>query len=261
MAGYTDLIFRQLFDKESSTYTYLLADPVSKEALLIDPVLEQVERDLMVIDDLGLKLTQAANTHAHADHITGTGKIKHLRPDVKSAIGIGATAKADIQLSAGDDISVGPLQLKVLPTPGHTQGCSSYYLPPGANRVGMVFTGDALLIRSCGRTDFQGGSASQLYDSVHGQLFTLPGDTLVYPAHDYKGQTVSTIDEEKALNPRLANSKEKFVDIMANLDLPKPKKIDVAVPANLKCGVDFPYEDCPCMNKDGTVPDDCQSCL
>jgi len=240
MAGVSSgLIFRQLFDAGSSTYTYLIADPDTKEALLLDPVLEQVERDLQIIAELGLKLTQTLNTHCHADHITGSGKIKALCPGVTSAIAAASKASADVHLSHGDVITVGGLTLSCLATPGHTDGCMCFYLAPGEGREGVVFTGDTLLIRGCGRTDFQEGSASRLYESVHSQLFNLPDATLVYPAHDYKGRTASSIGEEKAHNPRLTKPKEEFVEIMDNLGLPPPKLLDKAVPANLKCGVDF----------------------
>ncbi|WIA11128.1 hypothetical protein OEZ85_011271 [Tetradesmus obliquus] len=238
--GVSALIFRQLFDAASSTYTYLLACSETKEAILIDPVLEQVERDLQLIDELGLNLVQTPNTHCHADHITGSGKIKSLRPGVKSSISANSGAAADIQLQHGDTIKFGTLELRVLATPGHTSGCKSFYLPPvSPGSPGLVFTGDALLIRGCGRTDFQEGDAGLLYDSVHSKLFTLPDDTLVYPAHDYKGRTCSSIAEEKAHNPRLSKNKEEFVEIMNNLGLPYPKQIDRALPANLKCGIDF----------------------
>eukprot|EP00775_Hariotina_reticulata_P006637 gene6637-6864_t len=232
-----------LFDSASATYTYLLADPHSKQAVLIDPVLEQVERDLQIIDELGLELSTAANTHCHADHITGTGKLKALRPGVTSRISAAANTDADVKLQEGDTINVGSLSLQCLATPGHTDGCMSFYLAPlGPAGVGMVFTGDALLIRGCGRTDFQQGNAGLLYDNVHSKLFTLPEDTLVWPAHDYKGRTCSSIAEEKQHNLRLTKPRDEFIDIMANLGLPYPKQIDRAVPANLKCGVDFPYD-------------------
>ncbi|KAF6264196.1 beta-lactamase-like protein [Scenedesmus sp. NREL 46B-D3] len=183
---------------------------------------------------------QTTNTHCHADHITGSGKIKSLRPGVKSSIAASSGAAADIQLQHGDSIRFGCLALRVLATPGHTSGCLCFHLQPASPRAaGLVFTGDALLIRGCGRTDFQQGDAGLLYDSVHSRLFTLPDDTLVYPAHDYKGLTCSTIGEEKTHNPRLTQSREEFVALMANLGLPYPKQIDRAVPANLKCGVDF----------------------
>jgi len=185
-----------------------------------------------------LKLKYALNTHCHADHVTGTGELKKRVPGLKSMIAKASTAQADEHFVHGDIISFGDpesaLNLEVRATPGHTDGCVSFVFD------NMVFTGDALLIRGCGRTDFQGGSSAKLYESVHSQLFTLPDDTLVYPAHDYKGRTVSTIGEEKALNPRLGSGKtrDEFVDIMSKLDLAYPKRIDEALPLNLKCGVE-----------------------
>ncbi|OUS43381.1 beta-lactamase-like protein [Ostreococcus tauri] len=233
------LIFRQLFDTSgSSTYTYLLGCPITKEAVLIDPVKEMVERDIAVVDGLGLKLKYAINTHCHADHITGTGDLKKKIPGLKSVISKASLARADMFVEHGDVISFGAdsssINLEVRATPGHTDGCVSYVCD------NMVFTGDALLIRGCGRTDFQGGSSEKLFESVRNQLFVLPDETLVYPAHDYKGRTMSTIAEEKALNPRLgvAKTKEEFVEIMNNLKLDYPKQIDKALPANLKCGID-----------------------
>jgi sulfur dioxygenase len=229
------VVFRQMFEKESSTYTYLIADAETKEAVLIDPVRETVDRDLALISDLGLKLVYAINTHCHADHVTGTGLIKQRLPDVKSGIAAAARAKADILYEPGDRIRFGTCELLVLATPGHTDGCLSYYTTAGG--VGRVFTGDALLIRGCGRTDFQGGDAGKLYESVHTQILSLPEDTVVYPAHDYKGLTSSTVGEEKRLNPRLTKSKDDFISLMGNLGLPYPKQIDVAVPLNIVCGV------------------------
>lgn len=229
------MLFRQLFESESSTYTYLLADEITKEAVLIDPVDLTVTRDLALVNDLGLNLVLALNTHCHADHITGTGEIKkRLGPTVKSGISKAAGAKADLTFNPDEVITFGSHSLKVLATPGHTAGCISFYTESNG---GMVFTGDALLIRGCGRTDFQGGSSETLYESVHSQLFTLPPETAVYPAHDYKGQTRSSVEEEKRLNPRLTKTKPEFVELMANLNLPYPKKIDASLPANLLCGI------------------------
>ncbi|GBF96501.1 hypothetical protein Rsub_09843 [Raphidocelis subcapitata] len=237
------VIFRQLFDGASSTYTYLLADPLSLEAVLIDPVLEQAERDLEVVDGLGLNLVLTLNTHCHADHITGSGKLKALRPGVRSAIAAASGAAGDVQLRDGDSVPFGALALACIATPGHTSGCMSFYLPPAApGAAGLVFTGDALLIRGCGRTDFQGGDAAGLYDTVHARLFSLPDDTLVLPGHDYRGRTASSIAEERALNPRLTKGRGEFVALMAGLGLPYPKQIDRALPANLEDGARFPYE-------------------
>jgi len=230
----------QLFDGPkpqgggSATYTYILADSKTKEAIIIDPVLEQVDRDLEVISSQGLTLTQALNTHCHADHITGTGELKKRVGGLRSAISAASGAKADVMLKEGESIcwSDGRPLLRVLSTPGHTNGCVSFVCEP----LGAVFTGDVLLIGGCGRTDFQEGSAADLYDSVHNKLFTLPDDTIVYPAHDYKGRLRSTIKTEKTTNPRLTKSKEEFAQIMANLNLPYPAQIDRALPANLVCG-------------------------
>lgn len=241
MASQNKLLFRQLFEKESSTYTYLLADALhpEKPALLIDPVDKTVDRDLSLVKELGLKLIYAINTHVHADHVTGTGLIKSKDPSVKSIISKASNAHADLFVEPGDKIHFGNLFLEVRATPGHTLGCVTYVTGDGFNQIypRMAFTGDTLLIRGCGRTDFQGGSSDQLYNSVHTQIFTLPEDTLVYPAHDYKGFTVSTVGEEIRYNPRLSKDKETFKDIMASLKLSYPKMMDVAVPANMVCGL------------------------
>uniref|UniRef100_A0A5B7A5V7 persulfide dioxygenase n=1 Tax=Davidia involucrata TaxID=16924 RepID=A0A5B7A5V7_DAVIN len=235
------LLFRQLFEKESSTYTYLLADAShpEKPALLVDPVDKTVDRDLSLVKDLGLKLIYAINTHVHADHVTGSGLIKTKVPGVKSIISKASNAKADLFVEPGDKIYFGDLFLEVRATPGHTLGCVTYVTGdgPGQPQPRMAFTGDALLIHGCGRTDFQGGSSQQLYKSVHSQIFTLPKDTLVYPAHDYKGFTVSTVGEEMLYNPRLTKDEETFKSIMENLNLAYPKMIDIAVPANMVCGL------------------------
>ena len=234
----SEVIFRQLFEKESSTYTYLLGCAETRECLLIDPVLETVERDLRVVDELGLKLKLCVNTHCHADHITGSGEIKKMRKEVKSVISKRAGAMADVLIDEGDVVQVGTsVKLKCLATPGHTDGCVSFVLGDNTD----VFTGDALLIRGCGRTDFQGGSSETLFDGVTGKLFGgLPDTCKVWPAHDYKGRMVSTIGEEKLLNPRLGagKTKEEFVQIMKDLNLPYPKKIDASLPRNLKCGAE-----------------------
>ncbi|KAK4577996.1 hypothetical protein RGQ29_028218 [Quercus rubra] len=221
------LLFRQLFEKESSTYTYLLADVShpDKPALLIDPVDKTVERDLTLVKELGLKLIYAMNTHVHADHVTGTGLIKTKVPGVKSVISKASNSKADVLIEAGDKIHIGDLFLEVRPTPGHTLGCITYVTGDGPDQPQprMAFTGDTLLIRGCGRTDFQ--------------IFVLPKDTLIYPAHDYKGFTVSTVGEEMLYNPRLTKDEEGFKNIMENLNLSYPKMIDIAVPANMVCGL------------------------
>lgn len=293
------LIFRQLFEKESCTYTYLLADPVSREAVIIDPVKETAERDATLVRELGLTLLLAVNTHVHADHITGTARLREMLGS-KSVLARVSGGQADVYVNPGDQIRFGervratptaaptiaslscvreaqyvcgaapynvtrhpsarrthaPQFLTVRATPGHTVGCVTYVL----DDLSMAFTGDALLIRGCGRTDFQGGasrgprharhprtfgsrlalragSAETLYESVHGQILSLPDGCLLYPGHDYQGRTVTSVAEEKAHNPRLTKDKAGFVELMNNLNLPYPKKIDVAVPANMKCGV------------------------
>lgn len=194
---------------------------------------KQVDRDLQVANDLNVQLIFGLNTHAHADHITGTYLLKQKVPGLKSIISKESGAKADILVSPGDKIEFGTKFLSLRATPGHTAGCVSYVMDDESS----VFTGDALLIKGCGRTDFQGGSASTLYDSVHSQLFTLPESCVVYPAHDYKGRLSSTIGEEKKENPRLSKAKDEFIDIMNNLNLSFPKKLEIAVPANMRCGV------------------------
>jgi sulfur dioxygenase len=226
-------VFRQLFDSKSSTYTYLLADKSTREAVIIDPVLELVERDVNLVKDLGLKLVYAVNTHLHADHITGTGEIKKRIKECRSVIAARSQAAADRHIVEGDRIEFGRFHLDSLSTPGHTDGCMTYVW----HEKGMAFTGDALLIRGCGRTDFQQGSPAKLYESVHTKIFTLPDDYSLYPAHDYTGRTVTSVEEEKRLNPRLTKSLEQFTKIMNELNLPAPKLINEAVPANMACGV------------------------
>lgn len=234
-----NFLLRQLFEKESSTYTYLLADTKVGEAILIDPVLEMADRDKKLCEDLGLKLKLAVNTHMHADHITGTGRLKKLIPELKSVISEASGAKADVHVKDGDTIKFGEFQLEVRATPGHTNGCVSFVLPA----AGIAFTGDALLIRGCGRTDFQEGSAENLYESVWSKILSLPDNTVLYPAHDYKGMTSTSVAEEKKLNPRLTKNKEEFVDLMNNLGLAYPKKIDASLPANKMCGLyDLPED-------------------
>ncbi len=226
------LVFQQLFEKESSTYTYLLADAASKEAVLIDSVIETVDRDLSLISELGFKLKYVLDTHIHADHVTGAGEIRN-RTGAQTAVAKNANVPCvDLNLKEGDSLKFGSFEIKVLETPGHTDASLSFY------SEGMVFTGDALLIRGCGRTDFQSGSASTLFDSVVEKIFKLPPDTIVYPAHDYKGFTSSSIEAEIRHNPRLGHrrTKSEFIEIMKNLNLPYPKQIDRAVPANLGCG-------------------------
>ena len=228
------MIFRQLFDPQSSTYTYLLADPGSREALLIDPVFEQARRDAALVDELGLKLAWTLETHVHADHVTGAWL---LREKLGSRIAVSHNSQAegaDQYLDAQEKVFFGKRFLTARPTPGHTAGCTTYVLDDQS----MAFTGDALLIRGCGRTDFQGGDARTLYRSVREQIFALPERCLLYPGHDYRGLTVTSVGEEKLYNPRLAESigEGDFVGYMTHLGLPHPKQMDVAVPANMKCG-------------------------
>lgn len=228
------VIFRQLFDRETSTYTYLLGCPRTREAVIIDPVRDQVERDLEVVADLGLRLVYAVDTHVHADHVTASGVLRS-RTGLRTVVGAGAgTPCADLLVQDGDTIPFGDHALEVRATPGHTDGCVTYVTTDHA----MAFTGDALLIRGCGRTDFQQGDPRRLYRSIHDKVFSLPDSTFIYPGHDYKGRTVSTVGEEKAHNPRLGGGRteDAFVEIMAGLKLAYPGKIDIAVPANQRCG-------------------------
>ena len=229
------MIFRQLFDPETATYTYLLADPVTRKALLIDPVLEQFERDHQLLEELGLQLCFTLETHVHADHVTSASR---FRQAVGSSVVFSSTAQvagADVALSNGETLKLGELEILALHTPGHTDGCVTYVCA----KANMAFTGDALLIRGCGRTDFQQGSAKVLFSSVRRTIFGLGDATRIYPGHDYQGRTVSTVAEEKQFNRRLAEgiSELEFIEIMEQLNLPYPKRIDIAVPANLLCGV------------------------
>jgi glyoxylase-like metal-dependent hydrolase (beta-lactamase superfamily II)/rhodanese-related sulfurtransferase len=228
------MIFRQLFDPQSSTYTYLLADEKSREAVLIDPVFEQARRDAALIEELGLKLKLTLETHVHADHVTGAWLLKQK---LGSRIGTSASSGADggdVYVKPGEKLAFGGRHLEARATPGHTGGCTTYVLDDRT----MAFTGDTLFIRGCGRTDFQQGDAHSLFRSVREQIFSLPDDCLIYPGHDYRGLTVTSVGEEKRYNPRLAESigENDFVGYMTNLGLPHPKQMDVAVPANLKCG-------------------------
>jgi sulfur dioxygenase len=232
--SFRSMIFRQLFDSETSTYTYLLADPDARDAVLIDCVFEQHLRDLALIRELGLELRLTLETHVHADHVTGAWLMKRaLDSEIALAAAAGAEG-ADRLLAHGDVVNVGALAIEVRATPGHTAGCLSYLLQEHK----MAFTGDALLIRGAGRTDFQQGSAKTLFRSVREQIFTLPDDFLIYPGHDYSGRTVTTVGEERAHNPRLGDGvrEQDFVGYMENLGLPHPAKMDRAVPANLRCG-------------------------
>ena len=226
------MIFRQLFDSMSGTYTYLLASRHGGEALIIDPVLERVDRYLQLVRELDLRLVKAMDTHLHADHVTGLGE---LRDRTRCVTVMGEHSRADVvsmRVAEGDRIEIEGLRLDVLYTPGHTDDSYSFLL------TDRVFTGDTLLIRGTGRTDFQNGDPRAQYDSIFNKLMKLPDETLVYPAHDYKGETVSTIGEEKFFNPRLkVRSVDEYVDLMNNLKLPNPKMMDVAVPANMHVGL------------------------
>jgi len=228
------IVFRQLFDPTSSTYTYLLGDSATGEAVLIDPVFEQVRRDAALIAELGLKLLWTLETHVHADHVTGAWLLKNrLGSQIALAAASGASG-ADRLLRDGDRVAFGRRSLEVRATPGHTNGCVTYVL----DDEGMAFTGDCVLIRGSGRTDFQQGDARSLYRSVRARIFSLPDSCLLYPAHDYRGLTVTSVCEEKKYNPRLGGEvgEGDYAGYMKNLELPHPKQIDVAVPANLRCG-------------------------
>ena len=226
------MIFRQLFDSVSGTYSYLLASRAGGEAMIIDPVLEKVDRYLQLIRELDLRLVKAVDTHLHADHITGLGA---LRDSTHCITVMGENTKADVvsmRLAEGDKLTIEGMSLDVLYTPGHTDDSYSFLMRD------RVFTGDTLLIRGTGRTDFQNGDARAQYESLFGKLLRLPDETMVFPAHDYKGDTVSTIGEEKRYNPRLqVKSIDDYVALMANLKLPNPKMMDVAVPSNMKIGL------------------------
>lgn len=227
------MFVRQLYDQDTSTYTYLLVDLNTKEAAIIDSVKEQVDRDIQLIHEMGLTLKYALETHVHADHVTGAGTLREKLGAKVVYHESSGNRCADILAKDGDLLTLGDEAITVLHTPGHTDGDTTYKIE------GAVFTGDALLIRGCGRTDFQQGDAGRLYDSITKKIFTLPDHTVIYPGHDYAGRTASTVAEEKRHNPRLGNGKSRneFIAIMDALDLPKPKRIDVAVPGNMRCGL------------------------
>jgi sulfur dioxygenase len=232
----SQIIFRQLFDSDSSAFTYLLADPDTRDAVLIDSVFEWHWRDLALLEELDLKLLYTLDTHCHADHVTGAWLMKQA---TGSQIGLskryGAIVQgADILLDHGDLVRFGNRTLAVRATPGHTDGCLTFVLDDRS----MAFTGDCLLIRGAGRCDFQQGNAHTMYHSIKEQIFTLPDDCLLYPAHDYSGRTVSSVSEEKRFNPRIGGQADEkdFAGYMENLGLPHPKKMDIAVPANCRCG-------------------------
>jgi len=224
------MFVRQLFDAESSTYTYVVADRAAGVAALIDPVPEQVDRDLRVVAELGLTLTHVLETHVHADHVTAAALLRE-RTGARTCASAAGAPCVDLHVRDGDRIQLGAITITALATPGHTDDSLSFRVP------GAVFTGDALLIRGCGRTDFQNGDAAQLHDSITRVLFALPDDTVVYPGHDYRGLGWSTIGEEKRWNPRLAGKTvAEFVALMNGLNLPPPRKLAEAVPANRACG-------------------------
>jgi sulfur dioxygenase len=232
--GALALIFRQLVDQVSSTYTYLLADVRTREAVIIDPVFEQHARDAALVRELGLKLAHTLDTHCHADHVTGAWL---MRQALGSTIGLSceyAATNVDLALAHGDVVRFGECALEVRATPGHTAGCLSFV----TSEQCLAFTGDALLVRGAGRTDFQRGDAHWLFRSIREQLLTLPDDCAIFPAHDYEGRTSSTVGEERAFNPRIGGGarEEDFVGYMDNLGLPHPKQLAVALPANMRCG-------------------------
>lgn len=229
------MLFRQLFDAETSTYTYLLADEETREAVIIDSVRDQVERDLQLAKELNLKLLYALETHIHADHVTGSGVLRN-RVGLKTVTSAhGGASCSDLHVDDGHVVKFGKHAIEVRATPGHTDGCLTFVVA----HEKMAFTGDALLIRGTGRTDFQQGSPQKLYRSIQDKIFSLPDDTVLYPGHDYKGRLSTTVGEERAFNPRIHDgvSEAQFAEIMNNLKLAKPKKIDEAVPANLHCGI------------------------
>jgi sulfur dioxygenase len=225
------ILFRQFFDPTSCTLSYLLADPVTGDAVIIDSVKEHVGAYITFLQEQELQLAWVLETHVHADHITGAAGLCEFT-GARSAIGAsGGVGCADRLLKEGDTLVFGNEVIRVIPTPGHTPGCVTYHWRD------RIFTGDSLMIGGCGRTDFQGGDAGALYDSVHERLFTLADETLVYPGHDYRGARVSCISQEKESNPRLAGrSRSDFIELMSNLGLPRPNMMDEALPANLRCG-------------------------
>lgn len=230
------MIFRQLFEPDSSTYTYLLGCPDTGLAVLVDPVAETLERDLAVLKELGLRLAYTLDTHIHADHITSSCRLRQLTGSKIALPAMERLACADVGVAEDRPLQVAAMTLQPIYTPGHTDTHHCYVLDHGGTK--RIFTGDALLIDGCGRTDFQNGNTEALYRSVREKIFTLPADTLVYPAHDYQHRHVSTIGQERDRNPRLGGDRtlEEFATIMAELKLAYPKKIDIAVPANRACG-------------------------
>lgn len=226
-------MFKQLFDPATWTYTYLIADDKTKEAAFIDPVNTHLDTYLQLLKENGLKLIYSFETHVHADHITASGLLRQHTGAKTCVSKFGGAKLVDIEIADGDVFMLGDEKIKAIPTPGHTPGCTSFLWRD------RLFTGDSLFISGCGRTDFQGGDAGSLYDAITQRLFTLPGETLVYPGHDYQMRWVSCIEQERTTNPRLAGkTREQFIEIMNNLNLPAPRLIDQAVPANRYCGLD-----------------------
>jgi sulfur dioxygenase len=226
-----DFGFKQLMERESCTYTYFLWDKSTMEGLVIDPVIETLDRDMNVLEEIGIKLKYILETHVHADHITSAKSLRKMT-DAKICLGADSGVNPDILLNDGQEVEFGSFKLKAILTPGHTDGCTSYHID------GLVFTGDTLLIRGCGRTDFQAGSNEKIFQSVREKLFALSDNTIVYPGHNYVGRLESTIKEEKSFNPRLKleNNFNDFKNIMDNLNLALPKKIKESVPANMELG-------------------------
>jgi len=231
------MLFKQLLEPDSCTYTYLLSCDQTGETVLIDPVLDTAERDLKILNDMGLKLTYTLDTHIHADHLSGAQRLKSLSGSQIAYPALDALDCVDIGIEEGTPFKVGNITIHPLFTPGHTDHHHAYLIDNGIQK--MLFSGDALLIEACGRTDFQSGDATTLYQSIHKKFFTLPDETLVYPGHDYEGRFITTIAQEKERNPRLGKNKslKEFVNIMETMDLPYPRKIDFAVPGNQMCGV------------------------
>lgn len=230
------MLFRQLFENNSSTYTYLVACADTGQSVLIDPVLESVDRDLEVLRELGLKLTFTLETHIHADHLTGARRLQSVTGCKIAGPAIDNLPCRDVGVREGEVFRIGNLNLHPLFTPGHTATHHAFMIDTNAHKI--VFSGDALLIEACGRTDFQEGDAATLYDSIHNKIFTLPDDTLVYPSHDYSGRALSSVGQEKRRNPRLGGNRSKsdFIRIMTELDLPSPAMMAYAVPGNEHCG-------------------------
>jgi len=231
------MLFKQLLEPDSCTYTYLLSCDQTGETVLIDPVLDTAERDLKILNDMGLKLTYTLDTHIHADHLSGAQRLKSLSGSQIAYPALDALDCVDIGIEEGTPFKVGNITIHPLFTPGHTDHHHAYLIDNGIQK--MLFSGDALLIEACGRTDFQSGDATTLYQSIHKKFFTLPDETLVYPGHDYERRFITTIAQEKERNPRLGKNKslKEFVNIMETMDLPYPRKIDFAVPGNQMCGV------------------------